>query len=166
MKTFLIIIAILLATLLTASAQMYEKSAGIRLGYTNSIFFEKQNEDLTSHRFMFNWREGGRNITAMKIIRNYRMTELPNSVSFYYGYGVHAGYVRWNKKITDTTHGYYWEKRTSTIVGLDAIIGLSYDLTTMPVSLTCDIKPYFDLLGPKSFHAMPYDFAIGAVYYF
>jgi hypothetical protein len=148
------------------SAQQYEKAVGVRMGYSTGIYFDKQNSDLSSYRFMMSWRENGRHITAMKFFRKYRMEQLPDFLSLYYGFGFHAGYVKWHEQRNDPEFGYYVQRKTAPVFGVDAIIGLSYDLTKMPVSLTCDIKPFFDLWGKDSFKAQPYDFAIGAVYYF
>lgn len=165
MKTILII-AIFLATIIPLKAQMFDRMIGLRMGYTNGIFYETQIDDIDSYRFMYSSRDKGRSLTAMKITRSYKTRQLPDHFSLYYGFGGHVGYVKWNEKITDLDHGLYWEQRSSPIVGLDAIIGISYDLTRQPISFTLDVKPFFDLLGPNGFKPMPYDFAFGVVYCF
>lgn len=165
MKTLLtLILCLTLSTVL--SAQMYEKSIGVRLGYSNGIYFEKQNNAIESYRFMFGKRDGGRHLTAMKIQRKYKMENMPDMLSMYYGYGAHIGYVKWNESVNDSKHGYYWEQKSGLVLGLDAIVGISYDLIQYPLSFTFDVKPFFDLLGADGFKFKPYDFAFGAVYYF
>ena len=91
---------------------------------------------------------------------------MSDMLSIYYGYGAHIGYVKWNENKNDTKHGYYWEQKTGLVLGLDAIFGISYDLTQYPLSFTFDVKPFFDLLGADGFKFRPYDYAFGAVYYF
>lgn len=164
MKTLLLLFSILITT--SVSAQMYERSVGVRLGYSSGIFFDKQNDDLSSYRFMMSVHEGGRYFTAMKYFRRYKTDRLPENISFYYGYGAHAGYVKWYQQGEDESYGYYLQKRSAPVVGFDALIGLSYDFEKLPISLTCDIKPFFDLWGRNAFKSSPYDFAIGAVYSF
>jgi hypothetical protein len=162
----LFILTLFLLTLISVNAQKFERSAGIRLGYSNGIFFDIQNSDLSSYRFMLNWRDDGKQLTAMKFFRRFKVDKLPAFLSFYYGYGIHAGYSEWDQHITNSTHGYYWEKVKAPVVGLDGLIGVSYDLDRMPVSITCEAKPFFDFWGKTVFKTVPFDFAICAVYHF
>ena len=165
MKHFFIIIIFL--TLITPlKAQLYERSVGIRLGRTNGIFFDIQNEDLSSYRFMLNWRDGGRQLTVMKFFHRYKMDKLPASLSLYYGYGIHAGSSTWDQYKQDTEHGYYWEEMTAPVIGIDGLIGISYDLERIPVSLTCEIKPFLDFWGKNIIYSTPFDFALNAIYHF
>lgn len=165
MKTFYILLLFLFVTS-SLSAQMYERSVGVRLGYSSGVFFDKQNDNLSSYRFMMSVRDGGRHFTAMKIFRKYKMDNLPSYLSLYYGYGAHAGFIKWYDQGNDENVGYYLQKKSAPVLGLDAIIGLSYDFDKLPISLTCDIKPFFDLWGKSAFHTSPYDFSIGAIYSF
>lgn len=170
---YLYILIVLITSLVTVNAQHFEKSVGIRYGHSNAVFFEKLNKDLTSSRYMLNWRDGGRQFTAMKIFRQYdldnysdfSMGDIAGQLSFYYGYGAHAGYVRWNQSITNET-GYFYEMKSAPVFGLDGIVGLSYDFDRLPLSITVDAKPYFDYWGRKVFQMAPFDVAIGVVYVF
>jgi hypothetical protein len=166
MRNFLIIIVLLFSTS-SLLAQKYERSAGVRIGYSNAVFFDvENNNDLSTNRFMINWREGGKQFTAMKYFHQYKLNKLPAFLSFYYGYGIHAGYVKWDQYKVDTEHGYYWEKISAPVIGLDGLVGVSYDLSRIPVSLTCDIKPFFDFWGKSIFKTVPFDMAVTAVYHF
>jgi hypothetical protein len=147
-------------------AQKYERSAGVRMGYMYGVFLDIQNEDLSSYRFMVNWKDKGRQFTAMKYFQKYKVDKLPSYLSFYYGFGAHVGYNRWDQYKRDTEFGYYWEEVTAPVFGLDGLIGLSYDLNYMPVSITCEVKPSFDLWGKNIFKAVPFDFALCLIYHF
>jgi hypothetical protein len=162
----LFIAMILFISATSLMAQKFERSAGIRLGYSNGIFLDIQNKDLSSYRFMLNWRDGGRQLTAMKFFHRYKVDKLPTFLSLYYGYGIHAGYEKWDQHKQDLEHGYYWEEVSAPTVGLDALVGLSYDLEQLPISVTCEAKPFFDFWGKKVFRAVPIDFAICAIYHF
>lgn len=132
MKTILIL-AILLVSFLNSKAQSFDKLVGVRMGYSNGLFYEMEKDDMESYRFMYSVREGGSSFTAMKITRKYKVDELPKQVSLYYGYGGHVGFSKWDEKVNDPKYGYYWQKRSSPVLGLDAIIGLSYDLVKQPI---------------------------------
>lgn len=165
MKTLLLTIFITFSAVYLANAQLYEKAAGIRLGYTNGIYFDKQNEDFTSYRFMMSARRDARFFTAMKIYRRYKTERFPDFISFYYGYGAHAGFETWNKPIDDET-GHYVVRKSSPVLGLDIIAGVSYDFDKLPISITADFKPVINFLGKDMFGIQNSDFAIGAVYSF
>lgn len=165
MKTFLLL-TLFSSMVLVSRAQMFDKCIGIRMGYANGLFYETQIDDVDSYRFMYSSRNKGMHFTAMKITRKYKTEQFPEEFSIYYGYGGHVGYVKWNKAVTSNEHGYYWDQRSAPVLGLDAIVGISYDFKRQPISITFDVKPFFDLLGPDGFSAMPYDFAFGAVYCF
>lgn len=147
-------------------AQKFEKSIGVRLGYSKAVFLDIQNHDLSNYRFMISWREGGRQFSAMKYFQQFKLDKLPGYLSIYYGYGIHAGYSTWEQYKQDTEHGYYWEEISAPSFGLDGLIGLSYDFDRIPVSITCDAKPFFDLWGKSIFKAVPTDIGISAVYHF
>lgn len=160
------IIILLLFSASTLMAQKFERSAGVRLGYSNGIFLDIENNDLSNYRFMLGWRDRGKQFTAMKYYHQYKIDKLPDYLSFYYGYGVHLGTAKWDQYKHDSEHGYYWEEISAPIVGLDGLVGVSYDLTKIPVSVTCEIKPFFDIWGKSIFKTIPFDFAVCAVYHF
>ena len=144
---------------------MYERSVGVRLGYATGIFFEKQNEDLSSYRFLYTWRNNGRHFTAMKLYRRYRLDEIPESFSIYYGYGAHAGFIKWSQEVNNE-NGYYWDKKSAPVLGVDVLVGISYDFEKLPISFTADVKPFFDFWGKKGIGGSFLDFSIGAIYSF
>ncbi|MDA3879770.1 MAG: hypothetical protein PF436_05215 [Prolixibacteraceae bacterium] len=143
-------------------AQSYERAIGLRTGNSRSIFYEMPANDLSTYRFMLSRRDGGQNLSAMKIFRRYDIDEMPEYLTFYYGYGAHAGFVRWTEEQENGKKRYF----LSPIAGLNAIVGVSYDFTDIPVSLTIDARPYFDYGGPYIFKISPSDICIGAILYF
>lgn len=165
MKTLLISILLLFAVF-ASKAQLYERKVGVRLGYATGIFYDKQIDDLSSYRFMMSFRGNGRHFTAMKYFQKYKLDQLPENFSFYYGYGAHAGFVRWYENVEVENVGNLTELRSGPVLGLDALIGISYDFQKLPISLTADVKPFFDVLGKRGFHSTVYDLSIGAVYCF
>ncbi len=163
-RTILTILAVL--TFSSLMAQRFEKAVGIRAGQTRAIFFDVQNKYLSSYRFMLSWRENGSQFTAMKYFHQYKMEIFPEYISLYYGYGIHAGYVKWDQYYQNTEHGFYWDEATAPVIGLDGLLGLSYDFKRLPVSITLEVKPFFDFWGKKIFSPNPFDFAVCAIYCF
>lgn len=162
MKHFLLLITVMALLPCMLPAQSYERALGIRSGSSRSIFYETPNDELSSYRFMLSNRNGGQNVAIMKIFRRYKMPEIPEYLTFYYGYGAHAGYVRWKEEYDNRADRHF----SAPIAGLDAIVGLSYDFTEIPVSLTIDARPYFDYGGANIFSISPGDICLGAILYF
>jgi hypothetical protein len=161
----ILLIASLILSINCIWAQNFDKSIGARQGAASEIYFEKTNDDLSSFRVAASWRDNGRQLSVMKIHRTYGNEGLPENVSFYFGYGAHAGSVRWNQNISDSK-GYYWDERSAPVIGLNAIVGLSYDFREYPISITLDAKPYFDFWGSSIFRTTPFNIAFGAAYHF
>lgn len=172
MKYYITLFA-LLVFLLVSNAQNFEKAVGFRSGGSSAIYFETIDSDLSSTRYMLNWREKGRQFTAMKVFRRYdldkysdfQLGNIAGQLSFYYGYGAHAGYVKWDQFVKNST-GQYFDLRSAPVLGLDGLLGFSYDFKRLPISLTIDVKPYFDYWGRRFFQMNPFDIGIGAVYVF
>ena len=49
---------------------------------------------------------------------------------------------------------------TAPVIGIDGLIGISYDLERIPVSLTCEMKPFLDFWGKNIIYSTPFDFAL------
>jgi hypothetical protein len=162
----IIFTSILLLAMSSVMAQRFERAVGLRLGYSNAIFFDIQNKDLSTYRFMVSWRDNGRQFTAMKYFQYYKVDFLPSYLSLYYGYGIHAGYTSWDQYFRNEEHGYYWEEVSAPVVGLDGLIGVCYDLKRVPMSLTAEVKPFFDFWGKRIFNIGPFDLAISGIYRF
>jgi hypothetical protein len=166
MMKYILLLLVLMFTLVTAKAQKFEKAVGLRLGHSTGIFYDIEKEDLSTLRFMATFRGGGDQFTVMKYFYNFDVENLPENFSVYYGYGIHAGYVAWDQYIQSEDHGYYWEEINAPVIGLDGLIGVAYDFRRLPLSITCDVKPYFDFWGKNIFKAVPLDVAIGVNYSF
>jgi hypothetical protein len=149
----------------TLSAQCFNQAVGIRGGITSAIFYDKGTNELTTTRYMISSRSDGMRFTYIKYKQFYKMDELPDNFSFYYGFGAHIGYARWSEAVSNF-EGYYWQSHTAPVTGVDGLIGISYDMQRMPISFTFDAKPYFDVWGKNIFTPKPFDVAFGLVYSF
>lgn len=161
MKLFIIISLFLLLSTPIFS-QKYEKLIGASMGASRSIFIDYQNDDLSSYRLMIQNRDWGYTFTAMKIFRMYDIERLPDFISLYFGYGVHGGYVCWDKTINKDMHNEKEIILSSPVFGLDGIVGLSYAIEKTPLAITCDTKPFFEFGGSRLFRVTPIYFSVGA----
>lgn len=124
-------------------AQDYQTGIGIRGGLYNGVtvkHFINANQAiegiLTSR-----WR--GFNLTGLYEIDN---TLTPARLHWYYGVGGHIGF--WNGY---KNHPWFKDDRSYTVIGIDGIIGLEYNIEEIPVNISLDWKPAFNLIGYQGF---------------
>jgi hypothetical protein len=165
MRNFTLFI-VLFATMSTAYAQRFTQSVGVRTGVVSGIFFNREEDNLTTRRYMLSARNSGMQLTVMKYKQLYKLDELPEDFSFYYGFGGHVGYMRWSESVSQPEVGYYWRERIAPLIGIDGLIGISYDLRRMPISITLDTKPFIDVWGRNTFSPVLFDVGLGVVYTF
>lgn len=68
-------------------------------------------------------------------------------VNFYYGCGAHFGY--WN--LSNNEHPWYTDHGVHSAVGIDGIVGLEYSFDEIPMSISLDWKPMFNVINYTGF---------------
>ncbi|MDD3727587.1 MAG: hypothetical protein WCS11_05295 [Dysgonamonadaceae bacterium] len=138
LKTFLII-ALLLAMTSTISAQYYKTGIGARVGFFNGLTVKHFVNPNNAMEGILNFRWDGVIITGLYEWQ-YRLPNAPR-FDYYLGVGGHIGFF----------DDYEWDddddNDSSTIVGVDLIIGLEYTFPTAPFTIGLDYKPAFNLIG-------------------
>lgn len=150
MKKLLIILALTLSGLLTyQSAQAQYKVAlggriGPDLGFTIKFNLAEHHviEGIVGSRLWYGKGYvglGGLSVTALYEYHG----NIGNIDGFrwFVGGGVHTGFWAGNG-----SHKRYYENRMYVNVGLDAIGGIEYTFPSIPLNLSVDYKPAFDLL--------------------
>lgn len=75
--------------------------------------------------------------------------ELPlNNFSWYYGFGGSIG--NYTYKAYTNSNGENIPKNSELLLSIDGIVGIEYSLPTAPISLSLDVKPYFDFVQESS----------------
>lgn len=75
--------------------------------------------------------------------------ELPlNNFSWYYGFGGSIG--NYTYKAYTNSNGEHIPKNSELLLSIDGIVGIEYSLPTAPISLSLDVKPYFDFVQESS----------------
>lgn len=147
-------------------AQNYDRAIGVRTGDFFSFFYEQQINEESVYRFSYSLGFGsGQKVSVSRIFHRFNLDKLSDDLSFHFGYGAHLGYERWNQLFQDE-HGTYRDWMYRPILGLDGIVGLSYNFRSVPLSITLDANPCFDLWGRNYMHIQMLNVGVGLIYYF
>lgn len=144
MKRIIITISALLIIFLSASGQDYKTGIGFRGGLSQGLTVKhfiapgRAIEGLLSSR----WR--GFHITGLYEIHAPAFNI--DRLYWYYGYGGHLG--SWDK---DSRNPWWDDTTTHTVIGVDGIIGLEFNIGEIPFTIGLDYKPAFNILGHFGF---------------
>jgi hypothetical protein len=143
MKKIILTLTLVIFISVFASAQDYNTGVGLRLGFSNGLTVKH----FLSHRsaveglLVTRWR--GFEITGLFEVHNQAFDV--ERLNWYLGGGAHLGF--WNGD--NTTWG---EVGTNyTLIGVDGILGIEYNFNEVPINLSLDWKPAFNLTGYSGF---------------
>lgn len=165
MKRSITILFVLIA--LASQAQFKSSSIGLRLGGVSGIAFKHIDDDLTGFELIGGAKDGGLNLTGL--IQHYRPIAVgrTDGLFLFMGGGAHAGYARYSEKIirmVDNTYYYTYHEHTNPVAGGDFIVGMEYHFESIPLHLSLDYKPYFELFGQKDFRVDLWDIGFSVRY--
>lgn len=152
---------------ITLSVFAQDKAIGLRMGESHGFYFDIESKGLTTNRFLLSNRAHGQQITFIQYHRMFKLKELPSDFSFYYGFGAHGGYTRWDGREVVTRWGdTYRQHYIAPVIGLDGLIGVSYHFSGLPLLVSAEAKPYFDFWGRNIFRVNPFDVGFAVSYIF
>ena len=137
-KTFLLLIAVTLLSL-TLKGQDYRTSLGLRAGWPYGVTLKHflNEKNALEGILASNW--GGFVITGL--YENEHWTGQYPGLNWFWGFGAHVGF--WdagrNPNVDETYVG--------SVIGADAILGLEYTFDDVPINLSLDLLPTFNLIG-------------------
>ncbi len=137
-RTFLILISVALISI-TLNGQDYRTSLGLRAGLPYGVtikhFLNKTNA--LEGILAASW--GG--FVIVGLYENEHWTGQYPGLNWFWGVGAHVGFwdVGRNPNVNETY--------TGSIIGLDGILGLEYTFDEIPLNLSLDILPTFNLIG-------------------
>ncbi len=146
MKKLIFALTLFLATSVAVKAQDYSTGIGVRGGLSSGLTVKhfigsnKAIEGLLSTR----WR--GFHITGLYEIHA-RAFDTPR-LNWYYGVGGHVGF--WDDY---DRHPWFDDDGSHTVVGVDGIIGIEYNIEPIPFNISLDWKPGINLIGYRGFWA-------------
>jgi hypothetical protein len=126
-----------------ANAQDYKTGIGLRGGLYNGLTLKHFIGERTALEGLLSTRWGGFEITGLYEIHN-RAFDV-DRLNWYYGLGAHVGFYNGNKTSWGNANTNY------TVVGVDGILGLEYNFKEVPINISIDWKPAFNLIGYSHF---------------
>ncbi len=139
MKRIVLFIVIVVALTATSAGQDYKTSIGLRAGLpyglTAKHFLSKNNalEGILASSY------GGFVITGL--YENEHWTGEYPGLNWFWGVGAHAGF--WDAGRNPNVSATY----IGSVIGADAIVGLEYTFDEIPLNLSLDLLPTFNLIG-------------------
>ncbi len=166
-----IITVFLLAIAFLANAQQeYEKSAGVRLGYTSGLTYKRFTVNNEAISLMLSGRKEGVQITAIYLF--HQPLELSFNDRFYihYGVGGHLGYERFGDIskaiINESGDEFVFQEKGYFVMGIDGSLGVEYRWLELPMTIGFDVKPFFNFIGMRYLRAKFWDAGISFKYVF
>lgn len=167
MKQALTILFLIAA--ISSSAQDKFSSIGLRFGGMSGVSFKYVDDDLLGFELIAGGKDGGFKLTGL--IQSYRQvaTNKVPGLFMFMGGGAHAGYSKYVETYSIYVDGrwYYSDyQRVSPVIGGDFILGAEYHFESIPLHLTIDYKPYFEIFGEQDFRLDLWDFGFTIKYAF
>jgi len=160
------ILLVLLSLSISAYAQDFERTAGIRGGINPGLTYRQFLDPSLAYEGLLSFRGEGMQFTVMRQRFEPALWNLSDGFFVVYGYGFHAGFTN-AKSYTYLNRTYHRDKnRFSPLAGLDGFLGLEYHFPALPVQVGLDFKPFFELSLHEFFRLNVWDAAFTLKYTF
>jgi hypothetical protein len=119
-----------------------ENAIGLRGGWFGGVTFQHQLSSSTTLELIAQGRNSWFNITGLyEIHKDFSDVD---GMKWYYGAGGHIGFYNYSEN-----HPVFRDRYTgnATFVGADGILGLEYFFSELPLQVSVDYKPMFNLGG-------------------
>jgi hypothetical protein len=143
MKKSLLIIVLSLSLMALADAQDYKTGIGLRGGLYNGLTIKHFFGRATALEGIFDTRWQGIDATILYEI-SHRAFDV-SRLNWYYGLGGHIGFYNGDHYPNGTAG------QSLTTIGVDGILGLEYNFAELPINISLDWKPAFNLVGESKF---------------
>ncbi len=162
-----IFLPILLAICLSSQSQYSGREVGIRGGITSGITYRQYLEDNFSYEGLLSFRQYGLQFTLLRQIHEQALFDVSDNLYMVYGYGAHAGFFYDSEyKLFMYNRVYYPERRFSPVIGIDGFGALEYRLSSFPLTIALDYKPFFEISAYQFFKISIWDIAFAVKYRF
>ncbi|MFO7978694.1 MAG: hypothetical protein R6U64_08555 [Bacteroidales bacterium] len=145
MKKFIITSIIACCFVSVSLAQDYNTGIGVRAGISNGLTIKHFVSERAALEGLIASRWQGIELTLLYEIHNQAFNT--ERLNWYYGFGGHVGF--WDGRHTSDRWGE--PDQQYTVIGLDGILGLEYNFSEIPINLSLDWKPAFNLSGHRGF---------------
>jgi hypothetical protein len=168
-KIFPVIILSVLLSSVNLSGQIATRQAGMRLGYRSGIFYQVSSETgnaETGYNVLMSFSNRGLQITGLKIIYENSLNGISPNLFFGWGYGGHAGFIYSNHVRSLGEDYYFHDERFCPLLGIDGWVAAEYRIRDIPVIVSLNLKPFFEITVPAFVRLMPGDFGVSISYVF
>ncbi|WP_143959599.1 hypothetical protein [Litoribacter populi] len=123
-------------------AQDYNTGIGLRAGNSAGVTIKHFLSNDVAFEGLIHSRWRGMMLTGL--LEVHRNIPEARGLRWYYGAGAHVGFFN----AADRRYrGWGDPDRSYTVVGIDGILGLEYTFVEIPLNLSFDWKPAFDVIG-------------------
>ena len=160
-----IIVTFLLLFSCELFSQDYTRAFGIRTGNNSGFTYKSFVNEIEAFEGILSFRNGIK-ATILKETHEMAFFEFSDRIFYLYGFGAHLGFIN-NYDDSDTSFPAKDNLRNNLahpVLGLDAIIGIEYHFVSVPFIAGFEIKPYFDLFGPRYFSMYSGDLSLSIKY--
>jgi hypothetical protein len=164
----LIILSVLLSSV-TLSGQIATRQAGVRIGHRTGIFYQVTSDTgnaESGYNALVSFNHNGIQVTGLKIVYENSLNGISPNLFFAWGYGAHAGFI-YSDHVRSMGEDYYFEDdRFCPLAGIDGWLAAEYRIRDIPVIVSLNLKPYFEITVPAFVRLMPADFGVSISYVF
>lgn len=139
MRRFVITLVVMLSIVSMSKAQNYTTGVGLRGGMSGGITLKHFLNSDTAVEGILSTRWGGFALTGL--YEKHAEAFNVDGLKWFYGAGAHIGF--WDG------HKAHWadDDKSYTVIGIDGILGLEYNLGVIPFNISLDWKPSLNLIG-------------------
>jgi hypothetical protein len=168
-KTAPIIVMLALLFAADLSGQFTTRQAGVRIGSRSGIFYQVSSETgnaETGYNGMLSFNNDGVQFTGLKIVYENSLSGISPNLFFGWGYGGHAGFIYADHLRSMGEDYYFPDDRFCPLIGIDGWLAAEYRIRDIPVIVSLNLKPYFEITMPAFVRLMPGDFGVSISYVF
>jgi hypothetical protein len=143
MKKLIITFSLVVIMISAASAQDYNNAIGVRGGLFSGLTLKHFIGDRAAIEALLETRWSGLGVAGLYEIHANAFDV--DRLNWYYGVGAHIGFYNGDNTPWGTASTSY------SLVGLDAILGIEYNIPDIPVNISIDYKPVFNIIGFTGF---------------
>ena len=144
MKKLIFSCFLFLSILSITKAQDYSTAVGVRGGWAYGLTVKHFLTENAAIEGIFSSRWQGFNITGLYEIHANAFDV--DGLAWYYGGGGHIGF--WDGSKNDR---WFDDDDNYTVIGIDGIVGLEYTISEIPINISLDWKPAFNIIGHSGF---------------
>ena len=139
-----------LLVMISAKAQMYKHSVGVRAGYSHTVTLKYFYNDQEAVELMAGERNGGLQITGLYQFNRPMKLAITDMLYAYYGAGIHVGYELFPVANDNTAvNNIFTNNQPLFVMGVNTILGVEYRWLAIPITIGLDVKPYFQMVDMR-----------------